>query len=170
VGNAGIQIGLTRADPGDGYVTVPLVRNDELQDWSTEPACITIDDRTPACGTVLPDTGVTGMFLSLPASEEQASGGLRGTDRSLPPGAKVTISLAPEASASGSAASAAASYSFRIGDVSNPLSPTRVTLVGRGDRPTFVNTGVHLFNGFDYLFDADKGLVGYKPNGRLSVR
>jgi hypothetical protein len=170
VSSAGIQIGLARADPGDGYVTVQLSRDDALQDWSTPPACITIDDRTPACGTVLPDTGVTGMFLSLPASEEQAAGS-SGRDRGLSPGTKVTISLAPEASVSGgAAASAAGSYSFRIGDVSSPLAPTRVTLVGRGDRPTFVNTGVHLLNGFDYLFDADKGVVGYRWNGRLSVR
>jgi hypothetical protein len=166
VSNAGIQLGLTGADPGDGYVTVQLARDEQRQDWSPAPACITIDDRTPAaCGTVLPDTGVAGMFLSLPASEEQASADSSGPDRSLPPGAKVTISLAPEASASG-----AASYSFRVGDVSNPLAPARVTLVGRGDRPTFVNTGVHLLNGFDYLFDADKGIVGYQSNGRPPVR
>jgi hypothetical protein len=170
VSSAGIQLGLTRADPGDGYVTVQLSRDDERQDWSTAPACITIDDRTPACGTVLPDTGVAGMFLSLPASEEEARGGSRGTDRSLPSGATVTISLAPEAAATGGAASAAGSYSFRLGDASNPLAPSRVTLVGRGDRPTFVNTGVHVLNGFDYLFDADKGVVGYRWNGRLSVR
>jgi hypothetical protein len=165
VSSAGIQIGLTAADPGDGYVTVQLARDDARQDWSGAPACITIDDRTPACGTVLPDTGVTGMFLSLPTSEGQAGAGSGGTDRSLPPGTKVTISLAPEAPAPG-----AASYSFRVGDASDPLAPARVTLVGRGDRPTFVNTGVHLLNGFDYLFDADKGIVGYRRNGRLSVR
>jgi hypothetical protein len=175
VSSAGIQIGLTRADPGDGYVTVQLSRDDALQDWSTPPACIAIDERTPACGTVLPDTGVNGMFLSLPASEEEARAGSRGTDWSLPPGTKVTISLAPGNVAPGNAAPEAsvqgvASYSFRIGDASNPLAPTRVTLVGRGDRPTFVNTGVHLLNGFDYLFDADKGIVGYRWNGRLSVR
>ena len=108
------------------------------------------------------------MFLSLPASDEPASAS--GTDRGLPPGAKVTISLAPEASASGTSTPGAASYSFRVGDVSNPLAPARVTLVGRGDRPTFVNTGVHLLNGFDYLFDADKGIVGYRWNGRVSAR
>ena len=165
VSSAGVQIGLSAADPGDGYATVQLARDDARQDWSGAPACIAIDDRTPACGTVLPDTGVAGMFLSLPASDEQTSAGSSGTDRGLPPGAKVTISLAPEA-----AAPSAASYSFRVGDVSNPLAPARVTLVGRGDRPTFVNTGVHLLNGFDYLFDADKGIVGYRSNGRLSVR
>jgi hypothetical protein len=163
VSREGIQIGLTRADPADGYATVQLPWDDERQDWSGASACITIDDRTPACGTVLPDTGVTGMFLSLPAGEEQA--GSRGPDRSLPLGSKVTISLAP-----GTATPGNTSYSFRVGDASNPLAPARVTLVGRGDRPTFVNTGVHLFNGFDYLFDADKGIVGYRWNGRSSVR
>jgi hypothetical protein len=175
VSSAGIQIGLTGADPGDGYVTVQLPWDDERQDWSGASACITIDERAPACGTVLPDTGVNGMFLSLPASEEEARAGSRATDRSLPPGTKVTILLAPGNAAPGNAAPEAlaqgvASYSFRIGDVSSPFAPTRVTLVGRGDRPTFVNTGVHLLNGFDYLFDADKGVVGYRWNGRLSVR
>ena len=131
VSSAGVQIGLSGADPGEGYAIVQLARDDARQDWSGAPACITIDDRTPACGTVLPDTGVTGMFLSLPASEERAAGS-GGRDPGLPPGAKVTISLAPEAATPG-----AASYSFRVGDVSNPLAPARVTLVGRGDRPTF---------------------------------
>jgi hypothetical protein len=165
VSSAGIRIGLTGTDPGDGYVTVQLDRDDARQDWSTAPACIAIDDRTPACGTALPDTGVTGMFLSLPAGDQQASAGSSGTDQRLSPGVKVTISLAP-----GAATPSTANYSFRIGDVSNPLAPARVTPVGRGDRPTFVNTGVHLFNGFDYLFDADKGIAGYRWNGRLSVR
>jgi hypothetical protein len=124
---------------------------------------------------MLPDTGVAGMFLALPPSETQTSAGLSGTDRTLPPGSKVTISLAPGSlapgsSAPGTSAPGIASYSFRVGDVADPLAPSRVTLVGRGDRPTFVNTSVHLFNGFDYLFDADKGIVGYKWNGRLSGR
>jgi hypothetical protein len=170
VGSEGIQIGLTGADPGGGYVTVQLSWDDQRQDWSGAPACIAIDERTPACGTVLPDTDVNRMFLSLPASEDEARAGSRGADRSLPPGTKVTISLAPGNAAPEASAQGVASYSFRIGDVSNPLAPTGVTLVGRGDRPTFVNTGVHLLNGFDYLFDADKGVVGYRRNGRLPVR
>jgi len=165
VSRAGVQVGLTGADRGEGYVTVQLPWDDQRQDWSGAPACIAIDDRTPACGTVLPDTGVTGMFLTLPAGEEQASAGVSGTDRTLPSGSKVTISLAPGTSTPG-----IASYSFRVGDVADPLAPSRVTLVGRGDRPTFVNTSVRLLNGFDYLFDADNGIVGYRWNGRLSSR
>ena len=38
-----------------------------------------------------------------------------------------------------------------------------MTLVGTGQHAPFVNTSFHLLNGFDYLFDADRGLVGYRP-------
>jgi hypothetical protein len=81
----------------------------------------------------------------------------------LAPGTKVAISLAPEAHPQ----AGIAGYSFRVGDAADPLAPSRLTLVG-GDRPTFVNTSVHLFNGFDYLFDADKGIVGYRWNGPIA--
>jgi hypothetical protein len=160
----GVQVGLGAADPGSAYVTVRLRWDDERKDWSGAPACIAINDRAPACGTVLPDTGVSGMFLSLPASQEDGSMPSAGTDRTLPPGTKVTISLAPETRAGG----AIASYSFRVGDAADPLAPSRLILVGRGDRPTFVNTGLHLLNGFDYLFDADEGVVGYRWSGRTA--
>jgi hypothetical protein len=161
----GVQVGLGGADPAKDYVTVPLRWNDERQDWSGAPACIAINDRTPAaCGTVLPDTGVAGMFLAIPASQEGTDTLPTTTDRTLLPGTKVTISLAPDASTKGGIAS----YSFRVGDAADPLAPSRLTLVGHGDRPIFVNTSLHLFNGFDYLFDADKGVVGYRWNGRLA--
>jgi hypothetical protein len=82
----------------------------------------------------------------------------------LAPGTKVAISLVPDAAPQ----AGIAGYSFRVGDAADPLAPSRLTLVGRGDRPTYVNTSVHLFNGFDYLFDADKGVVGYRWNGRIA--
>jgi hypothetical protein len=160
----GVQVGLGAANPGDAYVTVPLRWDDERKDWSGAPACIAINDRAPVCGSVLPDTGVSGMFMSLPSGQDDGSMPSAGTDRTLPPGTKVTISLAPEAPAGG----AVSSYSFRVGDAADPLAPSRLILVGRGDRPTYVNTGVHLLNGFDYLFDADKGVVGYRWTGRAS--
>jgi hypothetical protein len=55
-----------------------------------------------------------------------------------------------------------------VGDAANPLTPGRVVLLERGDQPTFVNTSLRLLNGFDYLFDADNGIVGYRPTGRVS--
>ncbi len=34
-----------------------------------------------------------------------------------------------------------------------------------GLRPPFVNTSVHFLNGFDYLYDADGGFVGFRWTG-----
>jgi hypothetical protein len=36
------------------------------------------------------------------------------------------------------------------------------------DRGVFVNTGRMFLEGFDYLYDAAGGFVGYRWNGRLS--
>jgi hypothetical protein len=159
----GVQVGLAGANPPRDFATVPLRFDNELGDWTGAPACIAINDRAPAaCGNILPDTGVTVMFLTVPPGQEQGSAISAGTGRTLVPGTKVTISLAPGTPARG----AVSDYSFRVGDTADPMAPARVILVGRGDRPTFVNTSVRLLNGFDYLFDADNGIVGYRWTGR----
>jgi hypothetical protein len=159
----GVQVGLPSAGAGSDYVTVQLRWDDEVNDWAPAPACITINDRAPAaCGTVLPDTGLTSMFLRLPPSQEEGISLPSGTDRTLPPGTKVSIALAPDGDR--------ASYSFRVGDASDPLAPSRVILVKPDARGAFVNTGVRLYNGFDYFFDADKGVVGYRPRAANAAR
>src|SRR5262245_30940475 len=155
----GVQVGLTDANTKGDYVTVPLRRDEEFPDWISAPACISVDDRAPAaCGTVLPDTGVTRMFLALPPAQTDGRALPAGNDQTLPPGTRITISLAPGAPKGGGSAD----YSFNVGDGANPLAPPRVTLVGRGERPTYVNTSVYLLNGFDYFYDADRGVVGYR--------
>ena len=158
----GVEIGVPASGPPAGFATVHLTRNEETGDWVTAPACIAVADHAPACGTVLPDTGLTPMFLALPPDQVEGRALPAGNDRTLPPGTKVTITLAPATPGSKSTAA----YSFATGDMNNPLAPRRVILVGDGDRPTYVNTGVHLLNGFDYLYDADQGLVGYRPIAR----
>lgn len=160
----GVEIGVPAAGPPAGFATVHLTRNAETGDWSGAPACIAIADRAPACGTVLPDTGLTPMFLALPPDQVEGRTLPAGNDHTLPPGTKITITLAPAAPG----AKSTAGYSFATGDLDNPLAPRRVILVGQGDRPTFVNTGVHLLNGFDYFYDADVGLVGYRPLARTA--
>jgi hypothetical protein len=57
-------------------------------------------------------------------------------------------------------------YTFTVGDTADPMAPGRVILLERGDQPTFVNTSLRLLNGFDYLFDAENGIVGYRWTGR----
>jgi hypothetical protein len=156
----GVEIGVPAAGAPAGFATVRLSRNRETGDWSGAPACIAIADHAPACGTVLPDTGLTPMFLALPPDQVEGRALAAGNDRTLPTGTKVTIALAPATPGGGKPT---AGYSFATGDMNNPIAPRRVILVGQGDRPTYVNTGVHLLNGFDYFFDADAGLVGYRP-------
>ena len=58
-----------------------------------------------------------------------------------------------------------ASYAFTVGESGNPLHPVRVEIVH--DAGVFVNTGRLFFEGFDYLYDAAGGYVGYGWNGRL---
>jgi hypothetical protein len=155
----GVEIGVPAAGAPAGFATVHLTRNQETGDWSGAPACIAIADHAPACGTVLPDTGLTPMFLALPPDQVEGRALAVGNDHTLPPGTKVTITLAPAMPGG----KPTAGYNFATGDMDNPLAPRRVILVGQADRPTYVNTGVHLLNGFDYLYDADQGLVGYRP-------
>jgi hypothetical protein len=73
------------------------------------------------------------------------------------PDTRLAIRLGPESDPQ------TVGYSFVVGDTANALAPSAVTLSGIGIRSTFVNTSFHLLNGFDYLFDADGGWVGFRP-------
>ena len=58
-------------------------------------------------------------------------------------------------------------YAFTVGERGNPLRPEKVEVVR--DRGVFVNTGRMFLEGFDYLYDAAGGYVGYGWNRRLSA-
>jgi hypothetical protein len=147
----GIAIGAAR----DGFTTVPLARDTAHGDWSAPPACIVLNDGPASCGTVLVDTGITGMFLTLPPERLPAGSA---EAKTLPAGTRIAIALAP-----GGKGGAPISHVVRVDDGTDAAAPATVTLSGIGKRPTFVNTGAHLLNRFDYLYDADAGVVGYRP-------
>lgn len=145
----GVHVGLTEANTRGDFRYFKLERDDAQGDWSPVPACISIEGRKPAaCGSMLVDTGVTTMYLTVPAA--QAAPGQHG----LPPGTEVTVSL-------GTAASAAPLYSFRAGDAASAMAPKGVTLRVAAVKP-FVNTSVNFLNGYDYLYDFDAGYVGFR--------
>ena len=75
----------------------------------------------------------------------------------------LTPSHPPRASVSVVTDPAAPGYTFTAGDRDDAVVPERVILVGRGQRPPFVNTTVRALNAFDYLFDAEAGAVGFRP-------
>jgi hypothetical protein len=124
-----------------------------LPQWNAAPLTVSVDGRT-GTGTSLVDTGINYMFLSPPAGSPLVRG------ERVPAGTKIDIWLP------GERAPAAAFYQVTVGDRANPLHPERVVVVR--DPGVFVNTGRMFFEGFDYLYDAAGGYVGYGWNGRVS--
>lgn len=152
----GIQVGLT-AEVAKGFTFAKLERNDRVPDWAPIPACMSLNDRQPpACGTVLVDTGVDTMYLTLPAPQLDGQT-VQGPDGkpALPQGARLKVDLLGEGKGP--------SYTFAVADGADSVAPARVVLVPRAGPEAFVNTSVRLLNRFDYLFDADGGYAGFRP-------
>lgn len=144
----GVHVGLTGANTAGAFRYLKLEPHEVPSDWSPVPACISIDRATPlSCGTMLVDTGVADMFMTVSPAPAGAARG------SLPAGTEVTI-------LAGSGSSLAELYSFRVGDAS-PVAPRHIHLRVSPHR-TFVNTSVHLLNAFDFLYDADGGYAGFR--------
>lgn len=156
VGREGVRVGITDRDR-EGFSLVKLRPDARTGDWEAAPVCLALEGRTPrACGTMLMDTGVTSMFLTLPDAQTEGleNVGPRGEPEL---GDGVSLAVSP-----GEGAQAPA-YGFTVGDHANPVAPERVIMVRRPPgRPAFVNTTVHALNAFDYLFDDSRGEVGFR--------
>jgi hypothetical protein len=160
ISSGGVSVGLTAGNTQGDFAYIKLERSGD--DWAATPVCITVNGVTPAaCGTLLMDTGVTAMYLTVPDSQvPNTILTSNGRSPTLVDGTKLTISIPTEAAPQ-------ALYSFTVGDAGNPLAPARLILVSRV-RPPFVNTSVHFLNGFDYLYDADGGFVGFRWTGHAA--
>jgi hypothetical protein len=123
-----------------------------LPEWEGAPLTVSVDGVT-GTGTSLMDTGINYMFLSPPAGTSLTRG------RRAPDGTKISIFLPGQTPPN-------ATYSFTVGDWSNPMYPAKVEVVH--DPGTFVNTGRMFLQGFDYLYDAAGGYVGYAWAGRTN--
>ncbi|MEP9356082.1 hypothetical protein ABLE93_21130 [Xanthobacter sp. KR7-65] len=155
VDREGVQVGLGEGDRA-AFARVKLARDGAAGDWAAAPVCIGLEDRTPdACGTMLLDTGVSTMYLSLPSAQTDGleTYDMRG-DSVLADGVRVRVRPGPDAPAP--------DYGFIVGDRREGVVPEKVIVVGRGERPTFINTTVRALNAFDYLFDQDAGEVGFR--------
>ena len=144
----GVHVGLTGANTRGDYRFIKLAQSDTQPDWAPLPACISINNTQPAaCGSMLMDTGVSAMFITLPPSQ---AGDLSGT---LAPGTEVAIHA-------GGKDDGFDLYRFTV-DGESSLAPEG-THLQRSDTRVFVNTSFHLLNGFDMLFDADGGYVAFR--------
>lgn len=155
VGASGVQIGLGAGD-ASGFARVKLKPDAATGDWAAAPVCLSLEDRRPdACGTMLLDTGVSTMYLSLPAAQTD---GLETVDMR----GESVIADGVRLAVRPGTGEAAPDYGFIVGDRGAAVAPEKVIVVGRGDRPTFVNTTVRALNAFDYLFDQDAGEIGFR--------
>ena len=144
----GVHVGLTRENTRGDFRFIKLERAADFPDWAPLPACISINGQSPAaCGSLLMDTGVSVMYITLPPSQSAGQTG------SLMPGTDVSIRV-------GGPQDGFHLYRFAIDDGS-PLTPIGNHLRVSNDR-TFVNTSFHLLNGYDMLYDADGGYVGFR--------
>jgi hypothetical protein len=158
----GVHIGLTADNTRGDFAYVKLAPAASGRDWAPLPACIAVNGATPAaCGSLLMDTGVTTMYLTVPDDQAPPDSRTRdGRSPTLRAGTQVAILIPAEENAT-------ARYTFKLGDDGNPLAPAHLVLVDRARAP-FVNTSVRFLNGFDYLYDADGGYVGLRWTGRAA--
>ncbi len=75
---------------------------------------------------------------------------------------KSGINVQVSVPAGAGSANVALHYEFRTGASSAPaLAPTRVVW-GENGNSTQLNTGSNLLNAYDYLYDSDRGLIGFR--------
>jgi hypothetical protein len=166
----GVQLGLTAGNT-QGFAMVQLAPDASNSigglEWMRAPASVVVNG-VAGSGTILTDTGVSGMFLTpatgtsvetitIPGAECNSSCAVAGTT--------VAVFMPGQTSP-------VASYQFAVGpgggpQTGNPLAPDFVT-IDRAGNPTFVNTTFHFLNGFNYFYDAVNGFVGYRWDGSAS--
>lgn len=145
----GVHVGLTGENTRGDFRFIKLSHAADRPDWVPLPACISVNRQAPAaCGSILVDTGVSAMYITLPPAQAAGQTG------SLSPGTEVSIRV-------GGPEDGFDLYGFTVGDGS-PLAPDATHLRVSSARPAFVNTSFHLLNGYDMLYDADGGYVGFR--------
>jgi len=120
--------------------------------WAPAPMTVSVDG-VEGNGQILMDTGINYMFLSPPEGTRLWRG------ERVPSGTTISIYLPDRRNPQ------PAFYTFTVGERGNPLHPERVEVVH--DAGVFVNTSRLFLEGFNYLYDAAGGYVGYGWTNRL---
>ncbi len=156
VTRTGVHLGMN-AELTRHFAFIKLAPSAESQsgapEWSAAPMAVSVDG-VMGKGTILVDTGINYMFLSPPEGTALERG------RRAREGSRIALFMPDQRNPQ------PAFYGFTVGERGNPLHPERVEVVH--DRGVFVNTGRMFLEGFDYLYDALGGYVGFGWNGRLS--
>ena len=151
----GVHVGLTPANTaGFGFARLALQPGfQDPRDWGAASMCVSVNRSACAPGSLLTDTGIDYMFLTLPPTVAVDSVVAGGRAR-LADSSRVTVRIP-------AAGEAVATYTFTIGR-GDAAAPCSVALTARNDT-AFVNTSNRFFRKFDLLFDADGGWFGLRP-------
>jgi hypothetical protein len=144
----GLEAGLTLANT-DGFAFVELQRHADGDDWMQPIGTLGLPNNFTVDLPVIVDTGVDEMLLWLsPADRPPGSANAS----KVPAGDAVTITApaAPNAPA--------LQYSFVTGDTTDPAAPSAV----EWRNGTGINTGRHILATADYLYDAARGMIGFR--------
>jgi hypothetical protein len=120
--------------------------------WGRAPGCFALPgngDET-RCGTVLVDTGIATMIVGLDTAQRPTT-----MRDAIPNGTRIRIGI-PTFSG------AAVAYSVTTDAADDALAPQGSPAARWSRSGPFVNTGRHLLGGYDYLFDADAGHIGFR--------
>ena len=156
---AGVHVGLTPAIT-NGFTDTKLTGRSLGTDG--KPASNDPRDWAQA-GSILIDTGIPQMYLTVSDPQSlntvmQSNPSEKGEEvPALPARATVTVTIP-------ATGTPAATYSVTVGNAADTLQPN-VVIVTSGGTPAFVNTGRHFLRGFEMLYHADGGWVGFRPVG-----
>lgn len=144
IARGGITLGITSVS-SSGYAMTALTSAGtpaagSKNDWTTVSGSFTVGSSKTMSGTILLDTGLLNMIV------EDASLPQSGT---LSTGTAMTVTVG------------AKSYAFKLGD-GGQQTPTSASYA-IASHGTFLNTGLRALGHFDYLFDADGGYMGLRP-------
>lgn len=159
--NVGVYLGMS-TELTKNFAFVKLDQNlDTLGSstplWQSAPAAIGVNGVVKQ-GVSLIDTGVGEMLLSPAAANGYSSG-------DMPLGVSVEVLFPSQKQPQ------PAFYNFMVTNVSNPgpnpMTPGTVIVSNDTSGIVFVNTGRNFLQGFNYLYDAVSGYVGYGDNGNI---
>ncbi|MFM2043031.1 MAG: hypothetical protein RLY86_1607 [Pseudomonadota bacterium] len=173
---AGVHVGLTPAIT-NGFTYAKLTRrslgpdgkpaSNDPRDWPQATMAVSVNGAPIQAGSILIDTGIPQMYLTVSDPQSlntvlQPNPSEKGKEvPALPTGAEVKVTIP-------ATGTPAATYSFTVGNAADTLQPSLVIVTSAGT-PAFVNTGRHFLRGFEMLYDADGGWVGFRPVGSAAT-
>ncbi|KQO59055.1 M10 family metallopeptidase C-terminal domain-containing protein [Methylobacterium sp. Leaf91] len=153
IDSEGMHLGWTIPDQGSDWTVQQLdaaastPSRGSPQDWLNPTGSVTIDGTVHDDVSFLFDTGTPKAFVHYP--------GLASDGRFLPDGRTVSVSV-PGAHGD------PMTYGFTTGDNGAETPPTVHESLATHGPSSFMNTGANFFRDHRYVYDADRGLIGFE--------